>query len=49
MNLKHFYTGAQGFALGGIAMAYIANYNRSQLPFALICWTLSILFRPNFD
>lgn len=41
------YTAIQGFALGGIAMAYISDYNRSQLPLAFIFWCNSILFRPD--
>ena len=29
---EHLYTALQGFACGAIVMAYITNYNRSQLP-----------------
>lgn len=42
---EHLYSGLQGFGFGAIIMAYINNYNRSQLPFALLCLILSILFR----
>lgn len=46
INLKeHLYSALQGFGLGGIVMAYITNYNRSQLPIALLCLIFSIVCR----
>lgn len=42
---EHLYSGFQGFCIGAIVMAYIADYNRSQLPFALVCILISILLR----
>lgn len=45
MKISHLYTGVQGFGLGAIAMAYVANYNRSQLPIALLCLGVSIVCR----
>lgn len=42
---EHLYSGVQGFGLGAILMAYVCNYNRSQLPFALMCLVFSILSR----
>lgn len=42
---EHLYSGFQGFCIGAIVMAYINNYNTSQLPFALICIVISILAR----
>lgn len=31
------------FTLGAIVMAYIADYNRSQLPWAIICLSVGII------
>lgn len=42
---EHLYTGFQGFCLGAIVMAYITNYNRTQLPIAVVCLVISILSR----
>lgn len=42
---EHLYTAFQGGAIGAIAMAYVADYNRSQLPLAIICIVISILSR----
>lgn len=42
---EHLYSGFQGFCIGAIAMAYVADYNRSQLPFALMCLFMSIFLR----
>lgn len=39
------YTGLQGFALAAILIAYVADYNRSQLPFALMCLIFSVMLR----
>lgn len=39
------HTGLQGFTIGAIAMAYVANYNRSQLPMAVLCVIISIICR----
>ena len=44
-KLEHLYSGVQGFALGGIIMAYIADYNRSQLPIALLFLGISFICR----
>lgn len=40
---KYFYAGLQGFCLGAIVMAYIADYNREQLPIAVGCLVLAVL------
>ena len=40
---EHLFTALQGFAFGSIIMAYINNYNRSQLPFAFLTLIFSIL------
>lgn len=46
MEIKeHLYTGLQGFGIGAIVMAYVSNYNRSQLPIAALCIIISILLR----
>lgn len=42
---EHLYTALQGFASGAIVMAYITNYNRSQLPIAVLCLLFSIVTR----
>ena len=42
---EHLYTALQGFAGGAIVMAYITNYNRSQLPIAVLCLLFSIAVR----
>ena len=42
---EHLYTVLQGFGAGAIIMAYVANYNRSQLPLAILCMIISILLR----
>jgi len=45
-NVKiDWYTGVQGFAAGAIVMACICNYNRSQMPIAIVAWFMSIIFR----
>lgn len=44
-KIEHLYTALQGFVAGAIAIAYIANYNRSQLPIAIICLIFSVLLR----
>lgn len=43
--LGHLYSGLQGFALGAILMAYVVDYNRSQLPMAFIFLIISIALR----
>lgn len=43
--MKHLHTAIQGFGAGSIVMAYVSNYNRSQLPLATILLVMSILFR----
>lgn len=43
--IEHLYTALQGFGFGAIVMAYITNYNTSQLPTALIGLTLSVICR----
>lgn len=42
---EHLYTALQAGAIGAILMAYIADYNRGQLPLAIMCLSLSILCR----
>ena len=42
---SHLYSAFQGCALGLIVMAYICDYNTSQLPLALMCLGFSILTR----
>lgn len=37
-------TALQGFLVGAIVMAFIADYNRSQLPLAVLCLLASFLF-----
>lgn len=44
-NKSHFYTAFQGFLLGALVMAYVADYNRSQLPLAFLAFMLSVLCR----
>ena len=44
-NKSHFYTAFQGFLVGALLMAYVADYNREQLPFALLALILSFLCR----
>lgn len=36
--------GIRWFVLGGIFMAYIANYNRDRIPIALLMLLASVLF-----
>lgn len=43
--IEHFLTALQGFCAGGIAMAYVSNYNAGNLEIAIIFLILSILFR----
>lgn len=46
MNIKgNILSGLQGFGLGAILMAYVCNYNRSQLPVAVMCLVASVIFR----
>lgn len=42
---SHLYSAFQGFALGLIVMAYICDYNTSQLPLAFGCLCISVLTR----
>lgn len=42
---EHFFTALQGFGLGAIIMGFVANYNITQLPIALICLVFSIFLR----
>jgi hypothetical protein len=42
---EHLYTAFQGFLVGAIVMAYVSNYNRSQLPIALLFAVIGILSR----
>lgn len=41
--MKRLYTAFLGFGVGSIVMGYVANYNRSQLPIALVCLIILIL------
>ena len=43
--LSHIYTAIQAFVLCVIVMEFIFNYNRSQLPIALICLIISVFAR----
>lgn len=43
--LEHLYTGFQGFVVGAIAMAYVADYNTSQLPIAILFILVAIISR----
>ncbi len=43
--MKNLITCFQAFCLGAIVMAYVADYNRNQLPTALLFLTISIVFR----
>lgn len=46
MNLKeNLYSAFQGFLLGSIVMAYIADYNKEQLPIAFMFLAISVLSR----
>lgn len=45
MKIENLYTWLQGFGLGAITMAYVANYNRKQLPIAALFLVFSILLR----
>lgn len=46
MNIgEHLYSAFQGFCIGSIVMAYVANYNTSRLPIAILCIAVSILSR----
>ena len=42
---ENFHSALQGFATGAIITAYIADYNRNQLPIAAVCLILSIVLR----
>jgi len=39
------YTALQGFGAGAIVMAYVANYNKGQLPIAMMCLIASVILR----
>lgn len=43
--MGHLYSAIQGFGFGAIVMAFVAGYNTSQLPLALICLIASVVFR----
>ena len=43
--MKNLLTGLQGFGFGAIVMAYICNYNKDQLPVALVLLTFSVISR----
>lgn len=45
MNNETLLSVVQGLAAGAIIMAYICNYNRSQLPIAIICLIASVISR----
>lgn len=40
---EYLYSGILGFCFGAMAMGYVADYNRSKLPFALLIIAISIL------
>lgn len=42
---EHLLTLVQGFGLGALVMAYVADYNRGQLPLAVMFLVISIIFR----
>lgn len=43
--MEHLFTFVQGLGVGAIVMGYVADYNTSQLPLAIVCMIISFLSR----
>lgn len=44
--MKYILTILQIFSAIAILIAYMCNYNRTQLPIATMCLIMSVIFRP---